>query len=258
MKEDSLFKIEETLLKLEPITLAEMSGVQLMNRIDTKFLTSTEKLNKLLHNATENFLVQDLENVRNAAYYTCYYDTSDVLMYYNHQRGKKSRRKVRIRKYVNTDVLPFLEIKDKNNKGRTKKKRVSMETGSQIKDYDEFITRHSEFCARQLIPRIENRFNRITLVNKEKNERITIDTSLEFHNFATGIDLKLPELVIIEWKHDAQSSKSNLKPLLRQLRIQESGFSKYIMGMAMTDCSLPQNRLKTKMRLLENLINGRI
>ena len=258
MKKDTLFDLEETLLCLEPITLAEMSGVQLMNRIDTKFLTTTEKLNKLLRAACENFLIQDLENVRNAPYYTCYFATSDVLMYYNHQRGKKSRRKVRIRKYVNTDVLPFLEIKNKNNRGRTKKKRVAMDEGTHLKDYDEFIIRHSEFCANELVPRIENKFNRITLVNKDKNERITIDTSLEFHNFATDIDLKLPELVIIEWKHDALSAKSHLKPLLRQLRIQESGFSKYIMGMALTDMSLPHNRLKNKIRLLESLINGRV
>ena len=258
MKEESIIKLEETLQKMEPITLEEMSGVRLMNRIDTKFLTTTEKLNKLLHKATGDFLVQDLESVRNSAYYTCYYDTNDVMMYYHHQRGKKSRRKVRIRKYLNTEVLPFLEIKDKNNKGRTKKKRVSMEEGTIINDYDDFITRYSEFCATELSPRLENRFNRITLVNKEKNERITIDTSLEFHNFATGAEIKLPDLVIIEWKHDAMSSKSQLKPLLRELRIQESGFSKYIMGMAMTDLTLRQNRLKKKIRIIENLINGRV
>ena len=258
MKKDSLYDLEETLYKLEPITLEEMSGVSLMNRIDTKFLTSIEKLNKLLNFASGDFLIQDLENIRNSAYYTCYFDTKDGMMYYNHQRGKKSRRKVRIREYVNTGVLPFLEIKDKNNKGRTRKKRVSMNEGTQIKDYDDFITKYSEFCAYELIPRIENRFNRITLVNKEKNERVTIDTSLEFHNFSTGLNLKLPELVIIEWKHDALSSKSHLRPLLRKLRIQENGFSKYIMGMALTDFSLPQNRLKKKIRFLDNLINGRI
>lgn len=250
--------LDETLFRMESITLEEMSGVKLMNRIDTKFLTTREKLVWLLQGAAENFMIQDSGNVRNSAYYTCYFDTRDVRMYYNHQRGKKSRRKVRIRQYVNSEVLPFLEIKDKNNKGRTKKKRVSMQEGTEIIDYDDFINHNSEFSAHELLPRIENRFNRITLVDKEKSERITIDTSLEFHNFATHIDIKLPELVIIEWKRDALSCKSHLKPLLRQLKIQESGFSKYIIGMALTDCTLPQNRLKKKIRLIENLINGRI
>ena len=258
MQIPSFSHLEEILLEMEPITLEEMSGVKLMNRIDTKFLTSREKLVRLLRNASENFMIQDSENIRNSAYYTCYFDTKDVKMYYNHQRGKKSRRKVRIRQYLNSEVLPFLEIKDKNNKGRTKKKRVSMQEGTGITDYEDFINRNSEFSSRELLPKIENRFNRITLVNKEKSERITIDTSLEFHNFATLIDIKLPELVIIEWKRDALSSQSHLKPLLRQLKIQESGFSKYVIGMALTDCTLPQNRLKKKIRLIENLINGRI
>lgn len=248
---------EETLINMEPISLDEMSGVKLMNRIDTKFLTTREMLGHLLQLASDDFLIQDANNVRNAPYYTCYFDTPQVAMYYNHQRGKKSRRKVRIRQYLNTELLPFLEIKNKNNKGRTKKKRVSMSEGSSILDYDEFISSHSEFSAGELLPKIENRFNRITLVNKEKNERITIDTSLEFHNFVTMEHIKLPELVVIEWKRDALSSKSRLKPLLRQLRIQESGFSKYIMGMALTDKSLPQNRLKKKLHIIEKLMNGR-
>ena len=242
---------------MEPISLEEMAGVKLMNRIDTKFLTTRAMLVKLLQKASDNFLIQDSNNVRNAPYYTCYFDTRDVRMFYNHQRGKKSRRKVRIREYLDTGVAPFLEVKDKNNKGRTKKKRVSMAEGSSLQDYDEFISSHSEFSAHELLPKIENRFNRITLVNKEKNERITIDTSLEFHNFATLEHISLPELVIIEWKRDALSSKSHLKPLLRQLRIHESGFSKYIIGMALTDKSLPQNRLKKRIHLIEKLVNGR-
>ena len=243
---------------MEPITLEEMSGVKLMNRVDTKFLTINRLLESLLYAAKDDFLIQESNGLRNSPYYTCYFDTPDVRMYYDHQRGKKSRRKVRIREYVNSGVLPFLEIKDKNNKGRTKKKRVPMEEGTFISDYDQFISNHSEFQALDLSPKIENRFNRITLINKEKSERITIDTSLEFHNFVSNTDIKLPELVIIEWKRDGLSSKSLLKPLLRQLRIQESGFSKYIMGMALTDKSLPQNKLKKRIRLIEKLINGRI
>ena len=243
---------------MEPITLEEMSGVKLMNRVDTKFLTTNKLLESLLYAAKDDFLIQESNGLRNSPYYTCYFDTHDVRMYYDHQRGKKSRRKVRIREYVNSGVLPFLEIKDKNNKGRTKKKRVPMEEGTFISDYDQFISKHSEFQALDLSPKIENRFNRITLINKEKSERITIDTSLEFHNFVSNTDIKLPELVIIEWKRDGLSSKSLLKPLLRQLRIQESGFSKYIMGMALTDKSLPQNKLKKRIRLIEKLINGRI
>ena len=246
--------LEQVIRSLEPITLEEMTGVKLMNRIDTKYLTTLPILEQLLHLSSKDFLIQENNGIRNAPYYTCYYDTPEIRMYYDHQRGKKSRRKIRIREYVDSGVSPFLEIKNKNNKGRTKKKRVTMEPGKILKDFEDFVTEYSEFSTYNLEPKIENRFNRITLVNKEKSERITIDTSLEFHNFVSNKDLLLPPLVIIEWKRDGTSSKSQLKSLLRELRIQESGFSKYIIGMAMTDKDVPQNKIKKRLHFIEKLI----
>lgn len=38
----------ELINKFEPITLAEMSSVKLMNRTDTKFVTNLQKLTQLL------------------------------------------------------------------------------------------------------------------------------------------------------------------------------------------------------------------
>ena len=248
------FMLDHILTQLDQISLEEMSGVKLMNRIDTKFLTTSDYLEKLLCLAKNDFFIQEINEIRNAPYYTRYYDTSDVRMFYDHQRGKKSRRKVRIREYVNSGITPFLEIKDKNNKGRTKKKRVSMENGDKIINYGDFISSHSEFNAFDLDAKIENRFDRITLVNKEKTERITIDTSLEFHNFVTHRNLSLPKLVIIEWKRDGFATNSCLKPLLRQLRIKERSFSKYIMGMALTDSDLPHNKIKNRINLLYKMI----
>ena len=130
-----------------------------------------------------------------------------------------------------------------------------MESGQELHAYSDFISSHSEFLSHGLHPMIENRFNRITLVNNEKTERITIDTSVEFHNFVSDKEISLPDLVIIEWKRDGLSSKSRLKPLLRDLRIKESGFSKYIIGMALTDNRLPQNRIKPRLRFLDKLIS---
>lgn len=98
-----------------------MSGVKLMNRVDTKFLTTLPVLSELLRKASNDFFIQDCNGLRNMRYYTRYFDTDDTKMYIDHQRGKKSRRKVRIRQYLDSDLLPFLEIKEKNNKGRTKK-----------------------------------------------------------------------------------------------------------------------------------------
>ena len=239
---------------MKSITLEEMSGVKLMNRIDTKFLTTIPVLHDLLRLATLDFMVQETNDSRISPYYTKYYDTEDAKMFYDHQRGKKSRRKIRIREYINSGVTPFLEIKDKNNKGRTKKKRVAMIESDDILDYKDFICCHSEFNAENLSEHLENFFNRITLVNNELSERITIDTSLKFHNFVNDCEISIPELAIIEWKRDGMSAKSNLKPILQTLRIKESGFSKYVVGTALTDTSLTYNRLKPRLRQLDKLL----
>lgn len=246
--------LENVLMKIETISLEEMADVKLMNRIDTKFLTTLPKLHRLLELSSGDFLVQEVNGMRIAPYYTKYFDTPDVKMYHDHQRGKKNRQKIRIREYVDSGVQPFLEIKDKNNKGRTKKKRVKMDVGNSIDLYSEFLSLHTLYPISDLEPKLENHFNRITLVNKEKSERITIDTSVEFHNFVTQRDLALPELVIIEWKRDKSSSKSRLKYLLRELRIQESGFSKYAVGMALTDRELHQNKMKPRLNFIKKLI----
>jgi len=44
-------QMQDILNYFEPITLEQMSGVKLMNRTDTKFVTNREKLQELLQGA---------------------------------------------------------------------------------------------------------------------------------------------------------------------------------------------------------------
>lgn len=239
---------EEIIRELKPITLEEMEKVRLMNRVDTKYVVHISKIEQLLRMAKGKYRIQQIDGQGNLPYYTFYYDTPDCDMYYQHQRGKKTRQKIRRRIYEGGDSLQFLEVKSKNNKGRTKKKRILMEESDNILDYTEFLEKQTDYSPEELSPVIENHFYRITLVNHEMTERITIDTRLEFHNLITGEKVSLPEIGIIEWKRDGNAENTPLKELLRELRIHEGSFSKYCLGMALTDSSLPQNRLKYKIR----------
>lgn len=236
----------------KPISLEEMGKVKLMNRIDTKFVTSVDKVQKLLEIASADYMVQQIDGQKNMPYYTRYYDTEDVNMFYEHQRGKKTRQKIRVRRYEGSDTPPFVEIKSKNNKGRTHKKRVAMEKGDDISCYNDFLSQNSNYDPATLIPHIENHFYRITLVNKDMTERITIDTNLEFHNLTTDSKVSLDNIGIIEWKRDGRC-KSGLDKILNELRIHQSGFSKYCMGMAITNPSLRQNRLKKRLRKINKI-----
>ena len=244
--------------EFQPISLEEMGRVRLMNRIDTKYVTDVQKIGQLLEIASKDYQIQEIDGKFDMPYYTCYYDTVDVNMYYEHQRGKKIRQKIRMRKYEGSETLPFLEIKRKDNRGRTRKKRIPMEEGPDLIDYADFIREHSFYEESNLRSQIENHFFRVTLVNKEMTERITIDTGLKFHNLSNGKYLSLEDIGIIEWKRDAVSCNSRLRDILLDLRIHQSGFSKYCMGMAMTDPELRQNRVKKRIRFIDKIRNNNI
>lgn len=248
--------LNDLLSKFESISLEEMEKVKLMNRVDTKFVTHVENIHHLLELASEKYRAQTIDGLKNMPYYSCYYDTPENDMFYQHHRGKKTRQKIRRRTYEGENPLSFLEIKSKNNKGRTNKKRVKIEDKEFMDEHEQFMLKHTTYPLQELTPKIENHFYRITLVNKDMTERVTIDTDIEFHNLSNGIKVKMPEIGIIEWKRDGRAGETELKSLLRDLRIKESGFSKYCIGMAITDDSLKQNRLKSRLRKIKKISEG--
>ena len=54
-------RILELLSRLKPITLEQMSGIRLMNRTDTKFVTSKENLVRLLAMAQGKYYAQCID-----------------------------------------------------------------------------------------------------------------------------------------------------------------------------------------------------
>ena len=243
-----------------------MSGIRLMNRTDTKFVTNIATLRKLLKLAVWQYRAQEIEGKRQARYYTMYFDTPDMQMYTCHHSGHANRQKLRIRSYVDSG-LNFLEVKTKNNHKRTRKKRTTMFDfdplaparniafdihDDNFKEYDSFLRENLWYKPEIMEEAIENRFNRITLVNNNKTERLTIDTDLCFHNIHTGNDCSLPELAIIELKRDGLVP-SPILSLLNELRIKPLGFSKYCIGTALTNPDIRQNRFKQRLHALGKL-----
>ncbi|MBO4607096.1 MAG: VTC domain-containing protein, partial [Prevotella sp.] len=110
----------------------------------------------------------------------------------------------------------------------------------------DFLSQHLGYPADTLMPAIQNSFDRITLVNKARTERLTIDTSLQFHNLVTGKERQMSPLVIVELKRDGLCYSPVLE-MLRQLRVFPHGFSKYCMGSALTNDRLKVNRFKPKL-----------
>ncbi|MBQ3698573.1 MAG: polyphosphate polymerase domain-containing protein [Prevotella sp.] len=248
--------MNEILTTFAPISLEQMSGVKLMNRTDTKFVTNREKLYQLLELAQQDYYVQEIDGKRNLEYDTTYFDTLAFDMYNQHQWGHTNRQKIRFRTYC-ISGLQFMEVKTKNNHGRTKKKRIEVKDMN-VADEEKrtFLAKHLRYGVDTLQPALNNHFSRITLVNKGKTERLTIDSGLRFHNMLNDERLDMGELVIIELKRDGLVFSPVLE-MLRQLRIQPHGFSKYCMGSALTGQDhLAVNRFKRKLIEVDKLVNG--
>jgi hypothetical protein len=238
-----------------PISLEQMSGVKLMNRTDTKFVTNRTKLYQLLKLAQQDYYIQEIDGERNLEYDTTYFDTRAFDMYNQHQWGHTNRQKIRFRTYC-ISGLQFMEVKTKNNHGRTKKKRIEVTDMDVLeKQKHEFLSKHLRYEADTLQPALNNHFSRITLVNKGKTERLTIDSALSFHNLQSDKHMDMGALVIIELKRDGLVS-SPVLDMLRQLRIHPHGFSKYCMGSALTNPQLPTNRFKRKLIEIRKIINN--
>ena len=261
--------IEDILRSFEPISLAQMESVKLMNRIDTKYAVPMAVLPAILKAAQADYYAQEIDGKRIATYDTMYYDTDSLDMYIRHHDRQLVRQKIRVRQYVDSH-LTFLEIKRKNNKGRTKKKRIvvpgfdiTADTPSVLKHkkgedeavtVESFIDAKSRYEWSQISPHLWTKFHRITLVNKAKTERLTIDMDLVWENVVSGEKKTFEDLVIIELKRDG-NVPSKMTHIMLDHRIHPLKISKYCIGTALTTPGIKKNRFKKKIRSIEKMLH---
>jgi len=269
-RESVMQAIADIIRSFEPISLAQMESVKLMNRIDTKYAVSIAVLPLILEAAKTDYFVQEIDGKRIATYDTMYYDTESLDMYIRHHDRQLVRQKIRVRQYVDSD-LTFLEIKRKNNKGRTSKKRIvvpgfdiNADTPSVLKHkrkedeavtVSSFIDTKSRYEWSAITPHLWTKFHRITLVNKAKTERLTIDMDLVWDNVVSGEVMSYPELVIVELKRDG-NVPSKMTHIMLDHRIHPLKISKYCIGTALTTPGLKKNRFKAKIRKIQKLLNS--
>ena len=249
-----LKEIEPILSKFSPVSLEEIDEVKLMSRIDRKYWFHLSKLPEILNQTLSDYDILEIEGQRLMDYQTLYFDTFDDEMYLKHHNGKRNRHKVRKRKYESTDSS-FLEIKFKTNKKITKKKRIGIdfEENEFLLEELDFINERSPYEGDNLHPVLHNKFKRLTLINKQKLDRCTIDISPSFWNEHNKVSIK--DLGIFELKRGKNIKSSPIVGILKGLEIKQRGMSKYCTGRALLDDELKQNRLKPRLRFIKEKIN---
>jgi hypothetical protein len=241
------------LLNFDKITLAEMNSVSLMKRVDTKFILKESQLLEVLSKLYEDYKILEIDQERLMKYSTLYFDSENKKCFNDHHNGKLNRYKIRMRKYLVSDIC-FLEIKKKNNLGITNKIR------RQIKDFETNLTTESkEFITESNInnlllePSLYNNFSRMTLVNKNEPERITIDADLSF-SFRND-KKKFDKLVVVEIKQEGKRLNTTINRALKSMSILPTNFSKYCIGISNIIDNIKSNRFK-EINLKINKLNN--
>ena len=242
-----------SLSQFEPIALKEMNSVSLLKRIDTKFLTTETKLLEVLPYLQNDYRILEIDENRLMNYATLYFDTDDLRSYMEHHNGKAKRQKIRIRKYIDSDLC-FLEIKEKQNSGMTNKTRCTiadLETTLSTKS-KEFIKKTTK---KDLVlkPVLYNYFQRFTLVNTQRSERVTIDSCLNYKT--DDITKALQNIVVIEVKQEKQNAQTPIYKALKANKIRTSSFSKYCIGVANLFKDTKANRFKELNLKINQLTN---
>jgi hypothetical protein len=231
-----------------------MDSVKLMERTDTKYVFPITSLPEILEGMISQYRLLEINNVRVQRYESLYYDTKDFLLYRKHLVGKPDRYKIRFRRYIDSQGLTFLEVKHKNNKKTTSKKRSKMndiESGM-IDKATEFVIKHTPYQPEIFVPCIWVNYSRMTFVNKYSQERLTIDTNLNYLNAydQSNASCSFPQMVIAEAKREKAASVSQFIRLVRNIGVREGSISKYCFGIYNLVNEVPKNNLKPKVRFV--------
>ncbi len=230
---------------LQPHDLLQQNKASLMNRVDTKYLLPRFELANLLAALADEYTILNEKGKRLFTYETTYFDSASKRFYLAHHNGKLNRHKVRFRRYVESNT-GFMEVKLKNNKGRTIKKRVPMDCqGPDEGKINGFV----QGCLGENCPNLETslfvNYQRITLLNKHYPERLTIDLNLSFQCVKSGAVNKLPDVFIVELKREGKQQGTSYSRWASFHGFKPIKFSKYCMGLVLThDKNIKKNRFK--------------
>lgn len=256
MVDVSLFFSDETLAAAFPTaSWGDVQSTELLRRFDRKFVLQPAQLKTVLGAVTGRYRLLPSGSHVWATYDTTYFDTPDLFMFTQHARGKRPRLKVRIRHYRERSVS-FLEVKEKTNRGETRKKRLELpfKQNEIIESNHAFIRKHCDLDPMQLRPLLTTQFKRLTLLDPIGGERVTSDMFLSFS--AGGFTRDLAGVVVTEVKQAEALGRSPVVDALRAAAVRPRSFSKYSVGVALLGLSPRLNALRPALRMIERLLHA--
>lgn len=242
--------VEGALTAFAPVDASLLDRRALLTRADAKFLARAEALAPLLHALSGDHAVLLASGARIASYETIYFDVPGLRGYDDHVRGRAPRHKVRVRHYPERRVS-FLEVKSKDNRGRTEKARRPHPFGeASLSDVEvAWALAITGWPGRTLLPQAWVRYRRITLVGLEADERVTVDLDLRIDR--PPLTRRLHDLAIVEVKQPRLDPRSPAMAALRRAGARRRSVSKYAVAVGLLATDVRRNRLLPTLREIE-------
>lgn len=236
--------LAESLDRLPAIGLAELNErADLLTRVDRKYVVERDELDAVARLLPADTLVLEIDGDRSFDYRSTYLDTETLDAYFDAARKRRRRWKVRSRLYL-ASGLSFLEVKTRRGPS-TVKERIpwsGVRLGQVGGDFVEASLRSAGVGvdASGLTPVVTTCYRRTTLLLPSSGARVTIDSDLSWSDIASGRRVGFGDRLIIETK--TASAPSDLDRLLWSHGVRPVALSKYAVGMAALEPTLPHNR----------------
>lgn len=241
----------------QPISLGQLNAkAEMLQRRDNKYVVREDALRRAVAELARHFDILEIDGKREFGYDTCYFDDPALTSYFDHHRHRRQRCKVRIRKYIDAGLC-FVEVKLKSKRNITIKKRLAYPL-DKYGVLDESAWTHIRSVYRDLYgrdfeqalePAVEMSYQRMTLVAKMGDERMTIDRGLVFKGATCSRAVDAGTFIVETKSANANGIADKILRALHQHPTKRC--SKYCVGMATLQAAHKHNNFLMAMRKLD-------
>jgi hypothetical protein len=243
---------ESIILSYGAIGLSDIADKTLLERIDRKYIIKESDLDLILENGLLSYDILEINGMRDMPYETIYYDNSTLDFYHYARLKRPNRFKLRYRQYK-INGLEFFEYKQKVRGVSTLKYRTTLEKNGDFKQQVSTFLESHHLKESDYHTTLKVEYDRICLVSKAENERVTIDTNMrvtDFHN-----EITFDGMAIIEVKSNKINSKNVITTTLKDLGYQPTSCSKYCIGLAFVNPALNKSGFAPQIRSIKSILH---
>lgn len=247
--------IDEGLLtSFEVVPLSSVIMSQFRSRTILKYLIRHESIQELLSSCKSRYKLLDRDGEVQSSVSLQYFDNPELSFFNDHVNGKLRRLKVRIKKWKNTGNQ-YWEICLRKTNGRIIRKKFPVNGENPDDAFVTTLSKYTPVNPESLTKVLLAGFTRISLLDIDKTERITIDTNLVFATPDNPEDIiEMNGLAIVEVRKK-RSSESFVAAFLESNHIHKTGISKYCLGIALTNPKAKINNYKPVLRKIEKTLS---